>query len=536
MLIADYLAAHATTHPDEIALTELQPTNPASDQPRGGAHLRRVGQLTWREFDDAANRCANMLRAHGVQHGDHVAILMHNCVDWLPIYFGILKAGAVAVPINTSFAPEKVADCVAQADVTLMFFADRFINFIDSIRSSWRDDVQLIHVGTDCPPWATNYHTATQQHDATAPQVAVTDSDNATIYFSSGTTGPAKAILHNHRSLHNAAIVEQHHHGQHSSDVFLCVPPLFHAGAKIHWFGSLISRGAAVLMDDLDPRTILGALSQERCTIVWLTVPCIQNILVALEDGQIDPGVLHLDQVRLMHAGAQPVADALVARWLAVFPNQQYDTNYGLTEAAGPGCVHLGVENTTKVGAIGRAGHGWETRIVDDENRPVPPGDMGELAVRGGSVMSGYYGDPAATAAVLPGDGWLLTGDLAREDRDGFIWMVGRKKEMIITSGVKVHPGPIENVLADHEAVKDAAVLGIPDPHRGEIVTAVIELRDGMQRDTQPLAAHCEQLPPTQRPQQVVFAPVVRNATGKIDRATLTKQLLKATAKDISKL
>jgi acyl-CoA synthetase (AMP-forming)/AMP-acid ligase II len=227
-----------------------------------------------------------------------------------------------------------------------------------------------------------------------------------------------------------------------------------------------------------------------------------------------------------MHIGAQPVPPSLIKRWKDLFPSHQYDTNYGLSESVGPGCVHLGVENIHKVGAIGKAGYLWETMIVDETCKPVGQGAVGELAVKGPGVMKCYYNDPEATAAVMR-DGWLLTGDMAREDEDGFIYLVDRKKDVIITGGENIYPVQIEDFLHRHEAIKDVAVIGLPDERLGEIVAAVIELKRGRQSTEQEILDFCSSLPRYKRPREIIFAKVPRNPTGKIEKPKLREKYVK---------
>ena len=222
-----------------------------------------------------------------------------------------------------------------------------------------------------------------------------------------------------------------------------------------------------------------------------------------------------------MHIGAQPVPPSLIRRWKSVFPTHQYDTNYGLSESIGPGCVHLGVENIDHVGAIGKAGYGWETKIVDPARHPVAPGEVGELAVRGDGVMKLYYKDEKATAEVLDDDGWLYTGDMAKEDPDGFIYLVDRKKDVIITGGENLYPVQIEDFLRTHNDIKDVAVIGLPDARLGEIAAAVVEVKEGHALDAGALEAFCKALPRYKRPRKFIFAPVPRNPTGKIEKPRL---------------
>ncbi len=229
-----------------------------------------------------------------------------------------------------------------------------------------------------------------------------------------------------------------------------------------------------------------------------------------------------LSQWRLMHIGAQPVPPSLIARWKKVFPNHQYDTNYGLSESIGPGCVHLGVENIHKVGAIGKAGYGWETKIIDENGNTVPRGEVGELAVKGPGVMTCYYRDQKATDEVLHGD-WLYTGDMAQEDEDGFIFLVDRKKDVIISGGENLYPVQIEDFLRSNDAIKDVAVIGLPDKRLGEIAAAIIELKPDHPCTEDDINEFCRKLPRYKRPHKIIFAEVPRNPTGKIEKPKLRK-------------
>ena len=317
--------------------------------------------------------------------------------------------------------------------------------------------------------------------------------------------------------------MEQAHHGQTKNDVFLCIPPLYHTGAKMHWFGSLASGGRAVLLKGTSPELIMQTASDEKCSIVWLLVPWAQDILDAIDRGEINLSELDLSAWRLMHIGAQPVPPSLIKRWKKIFPKHDYDTNYGLSESIGPGCVHLGVENIDHVGAIGKAGYGWKLKIVDDQKQEVKRGEVGELAVFGPGVMKCYYKDDAATAEVLS-DGWLFTGDMAEEDADGFIWLVDRKKDVIITGGENLYPVQIENFLRKNDKIKDAAVIGLPDSRLGEIAAAIIELKEGEEMTEEELLLFCAELPRYKRPRKVIFADIPRNPTGKIEKPVLRRR------------
>ena len=529
MPITHLLEKNAIEYPNDVALVAL---NPEVDDPRRlswkeydlitkpqAQPYRR--ELTWRTFNEKANRVAHLLLSRDVKKGDKVGILMMNCLEWLPVYFGILKSGAIAVPLNYRYDSEEIEYCVDLADISVLFFGVEFVERLDEIKDSLMQNRLLFFIGDGSPDYAEDYYREVSDCPSSEPDVTITDDDLGVIYFSSGTTGFPKAILHKHRSLSHSAQVEQHHHGQQKDDVFLCIPPLYHTGAKMHWFGSLLSGSKAVILTGIRPETILTAVSQEKCTIVWLLVPWAQDILDAVDRGQIKLEDYELDQWRLMHIGAQPVPKSLVRRWLQYFPNHQYDTNYGLSEAIGPGCVHLGVENVEHVGAIGVPGFGWECRVLDENHQDVEYGAVGELAVRGPGVMEEYYKNPEATKESLSEDGWLYTGDMAKQDEYGLYYLVDRKKDVIITGGENLYPVQIEDFLHKHEAVKDVAVIGLPEPRLGEIATAIVEIKEGYHCTEYDLNDFCRDMPKYKRPRKYIFAPVPRNATGKIEKPYL---------------
>ncbi|MFR7478886.1 MAG: class I adenylate-forming enzyme family protein, partial [Acutalibacteraceae bacterium] len=507
MPVTDFLERNSKLYGNEIALVELNPEmtdnrritwkDYALMQPTSPVAYRR--EITWKVFDEKANRFANLLLSRGVNRGDKVAILMFNCLEWLPIYFGILKAGAIAVPFNFRYSSEEIQYCADLAEIDILVFGPEFIGRIEAIEEKLSRGRLLIYVGDNCPTFAESYRELVADCPSSAPLVRIEEEDDAAIYFSSGTTGFPKAILHRHQSLTQAAQMEQKHHRTGREDTFLCIPPLYHTGAKFHWMGSLVAGSRAVLLKGTHPDTILKAVSDEHCTIVWLLVPWAQDILDALDRGDLHLEDYHLSQWRLMHIGAQPVPPSLIRRWKKYFPHHQYDTNYGLSESTGPGCVHLGIENIQKVGSIGVPGYRWECRIVDENGHDVPRGTVGELCVKGPGVMSCYYRDPKATAEVLR-DGWLYTGDMARQDEDGFYFLVDRKKDVIVSGGENIYPVQVEDFLRAYDKIKDVAVIGLPNKRLGEITGAIIEVKDGVSCTEQEINDYCQGLPRYKRP------------------------------------
>ena len=531
MPITELLERNAALYGDMVCLTEINPEQGNTCElawkelalVETARNVRYRKELTWRAFDDKANQFANLLLDKRIKRGDKVGILLMNCIEWLPIYFGVLKSGAIVVPLNFRYSADEIKYALDLADVRVLVFGPEFVSRVEAIKGDINKADALIYVGDNCPDYAQSYELLILNQPTVSPGIALKDEEDAAIYFSSGTTGFPKAILHAHQSLVMACAVEQNHHGQTHDDIFLCIPPLYHTGAKMHWFGSLLVGGSAVLLRGIKPRWIIETAHSERVSIVWLLVPWAQDILDAIESGEINLSNYDLSAWRLMHIGAQPVPPSLIRRWLKYFPHHQYDTNYGLSESIGPGAVHLGVENIHKVGAIGKAGYGWSAKIVDEHGEAVNRGAVGELILSGDGVMKCYYKDPEATAAAIK-SGWLYTGDMAMEDADGFIYLVDRKKDVIITGGENIYPVQIEDFLRGYDKIKDAAVIGLADNRLGEISAAIIEVKPGIECTETDIREFCAQLPRYKRPYKIIFDAVPRNATGKIEKTKLREK------------
>jgi acyl-CoA synthetase (AMP-forming)/AMP-acid ligase II len=510
--IPDVLERNARQYPSDTALVELQKD----------ASLRR--EITWSEFNSEVNKVANALLSAGITRGDKVIHWMMNSIDWLICYFGILKTGAWAVPLNFRFTDQDFKYCADISQAKAMILGTEFIERTDSVRKYLGSITKYVVVGEGAPGYMLPYQelVAGAPHDS--PGILLVGQDCCSLYFTSGTTGAPKPILLTHDNLKCAAITEYAHHHQVKEDNFILIPPLYHTGSKMHWFGSLMVGSRATLLRDVTPKSILEAVHSERGSIVWLLVPWAYDILFAIESGQIDTDAYDLTCWRLMHIGAQPVPPALVRKWKALFPAMLYDTNYGLSESTGPGCVHLGIENIHKVGAIGKAGFNWETRIVDEQGKDVDKRQIGELVVRGDGVMKEYYRNPEKTAEVLK-DGWLYTGDMATTDEDGFIYLVDRKKDVIITGGENIYPVEVEEVLHNMQQIYDAAVIGLPDVRLGEIAVAIIDAKPGAQVDESEILEFCRKnLARHKVPRRIIFDKVPRNPTGKIEKPRLREK------------
>lgn len=513
-LLTDILKKNRTGFGSDEALVELDPLNDS----------RRA--MTWEDFASYSGQFATGLIKKGIEKGDKVVHLMMNSLEWLPIYFGILETGALAVPINFRFLAKTIKGCVELVEAKVIVFDETFTERIEEIKNELEFVETFIFTGPkDLMPGGCEHISdfLVPEERSLMDSVEIAKEDDAALYFTSGTTGDPKAVLHPHGNLAFACEVENQHHKQKKEDVFLCIPPLYHTGAKMHWLGSFKVGGKGVILKGTKPEFIIEAVAAEKISIVWLLVPWAHDILVAIENNEIDLDKYDLSMWRLMHMGAQPVPESLVRKWEKVFQGHKYDTNYGLTEVSGPGCVHLGMDNIHKIGAIGIPGFGWEFDIVYRNMDPVPIGEPGELVVKGRGVMTEYYKNPEATEKTIV-DGWLRTGDIARVDKEGFIWLLDRKKDVIITGGENIFPAEVEDFLLSHPKIHDAAVIGTPDKRLGEIVTAVIQPKKGREISEEEIFDFCKKIPRYKRPRLVHFDFVPRNPTGKIEKPKLRKK------------
>jgi len=506
--IVKMLEKNARKYSSDVALIELTPSR----------NYRK--QITWKEFDEQTNRIANYLLQKGVKKDDKVIHWMRNSIPWLVAYFGIIKTGAWAVPLNYRFYAQDFKFCTEIAEAKAIIFEDFFLKTVQEVKPPTIKE--YVYLGPNLPAGMASYDDISKTASADAPRIKLMPSDECGLYFTSGTTGDPKPVLLTHKNMSFAAKVEQMHHRQTHRDNFVLLPPLYHTGAKMHWFGSLISGAKGTILTEFSPKNVLDAVAKERGTIVWLLVPWAHDILLALDKGEIKLKDYNLKSWRLMHIGAQPVPPALVQHWWDYFPTMAYDNNYGLSESTGPGAVHLGLENEFRAGAVGKVGYGWQLKIVGtDDNCVVPPDVVGELCIKGDGVMREYYKNPELTAKTII-DGWLHTGDMARIDKDGYVYLVDRKKDLIIVGGENIYPIEIEDAIHNHPKVYDVGVIGIPDERLGEIIGAVIDVKPGESLTEGEIMTFVEGLlPKYKRPRKIFFDKVPRNPTGKIEKTKL---------------
>jgi acyl-CoA synthetase (AMP-forming)/AMP-acid ligase II len=511
MNLMEIVAKNARMYPRDTALVEIRPS----------ANIRK--EITWSQFYERMNRLANALLNRGITRKDKVYLLGRNSINWLEAFFGAMATGAWVVPLNFRFLDDDIRYCANVAEPAFFIMEAEYAPRIASMRRDLPSVRNFICL--DGPfDGMEEIDGIMEKASPEPPGVKIDYDDECALYFTSGTTGAPKPVLHRQMMLVGSAINEATNEGWTHEKSLLMMAPLYHLAIG-HLLGCMLTGGRGVLLvDKIIPQYVFEAVSRERITTVFLLVPWAQDILTALDKGELKREDYDLSCWTLMYMGAQPIPPALIRRWKEYFPEMAYDTTYALSEAGGPGVTHLGPENEGKIGAIGKPGLLWDVRIVDERGVDVRPEEVGELVVRGPGVMKEYYKNPELTAATIK-DGWLYTGDLGKIDEDGFITIVDRKKDLIISGGENIYPVEIESVIRRHPKVHDVAVIGVPDQRLGEIACAVIQVTQGESLTEQEMNLFCEQsLPRYKRPRSIIFDEVPRSSTGKIEKPKLRKK------------
>jgi long-chain acyl-CoA synthetase len=509
LTVIDLVARNARMYPASTAFVEVRPVT----------EKRR--EISWGAFNERMNKIGQVLVAKGVRKGMKVALLGRNSINWLEIYFGIMATGAWVIPLNFRFTDEDIKYCANIGEPSVFVCDEEFAERVSNMKTSLPSVKSLISIGSTERSDVESLEKLMKKVSADPLGLELNDEDECALYFTSGTTGAPKAVLHAHRSLVVAAVTESTCHDWRFGDKQLMMPPLYHLAIG-HLLGGLIVGGTSVLLtESLKPEIMVETLATEKCTLVFLLVPWALDILDAFDKGKLRPEHFDLSNLRQMQMGAQPIPASLIKRWKAYFPNMDYDTTYGLSEGGGPGVTHLGTQNVSKIGAIGKPSLIWDVRVVTDDGRDVGPDEVGEIIVKGSGIMKGYYKNPEATAQTIR-DGWLYTGDLAKIDNDGFIYIVDRKKDVIISGGENIYPVEVEAAIQKHPKVHDVAVIGISDERLGEVVAAVVTPVSGETLSVADMMAYCEEsLPRYKRPRHFIFAEVPRSPTGKIEKPKL---------------
>jgi long-chain acyl-CoA synthetase len=475
-------------------------------------------EISYRELNQAANRVAAGLVRLGIKKGSKVALLVTNRPEFVFSMFGAYKLGAVTVPINCNLKAEEIEYIISNSDASTIITSPEFTETVRGVQSRVAALKTFVVLGDDLYGGIPFDALMTEKPDE--PAVDVLPEDEASIIYTSGTTGKPKGVILTHdnycfdaRSMVEGANITE-------SDRYMCVLPLFHVnGQVVTVIGPMVAGASMVLCEGFSPSTFFADLERFQAT-TFSAVPTIYSILLNLPDAS----AYDLSRLSMCICGAAPMPVEVFTEFEKRFSAFIIE-GYGLSEGTCASCVNP-VGGLRKIGSIGLPLPGQEMKIVDSDGRPLGTGEVGEIVTRGRHVMKGYYKNPQATAEVLK-DGWLYTGDLGYSDEDGYFFISGRKKEMIIRGGANIYPKEVEEILYQHPAVKEAAVIGVPDKIWGEEVVACVILKDEAQATEEVLIAFAKQkLADYKCPKQVFFmTEMPKTATGKIQKGVLAERV-----------
>lgn len=495
--------------------------------PNKPAVLWEDQQLTYRELDLAANRFANALIASGVQKGEKVGMLCRNRLEYAVVFFGAARSGAVLVNISTLYQPDELAFLLEKADVTTLFYEDIFADKVDAVRGRPPLLKQLCRIGTGGDDILFDAYAVAGAE--TYPDVEMSMDDPFSMTYTGGTTGRPKGVLCSHRNRYITAHTVALEEALDERDVVGIVTPMFHVAALNIMFQPAILVGATCTL--LTKWSVRGVAQMARDTKMTAAFMVPTQVSMVVSDPDFDASA-YSDWCKLSFAGA-PMPDWVQQEMLRLLPNVVMTQIYGQSE--------MGVLTSLrswylkdKLGSIGRQAYNVDVALIDTDGNPVPAGVVGEIASRGNNVMLEYYNEPEQTASVWR-NGWAVTGDLAVMDDEGFITLVDRAKDMIISGGENVYPKEIENALYELPAVAECAVFGIPDDKWGEVPAAYVLLHADARLTEAEITAHCEQrLARFKRPRLIKFvSDFPKSPIGKIQKNILRETYWKGREKKI---
>jgi fatty-acyl-CoA synthase len=468
---------------------------------------------TFAQLEERANRVAGALAARGVGPGDNVAILMFNRLELVEAFLGIQKLGACAVPVNFRLSQEEV-DYVLADSLAVGILSDAELVGVGSAAAGSLAAVRFHLVAGDAPDGAASYEQALADAAPEPPELIVEDEQLAFLMYTSGTTGRPKGAMLSHQNLVVNTMNWIYETGARDEDVWLSGLPLFHIGGLNGLLPFLALGSLAVIEPStgFDPVLSLRRLAEHDVSMCFFVPTQWLEICERPEVAELDPARL---RVAMWGASQSPLPTLeLLAR---TFPSVQIVNAFGQTEMSSNTAFLRGEDAIRKMGSVGHTAINVEARIVDEQGADVPRGEVGEIVYRGPTVMRGYFGKEEETAAAFAG-GWFHSGDLVREDEEGFLYVVDRLKDMLISGGENVYPAEVERTLMAHPAVAEVAVVGVPHPRWVETPLAVVILAPGAEASEEELIEHCrERLASYKKPSAVVFTTTIpRNAAGKI--------------------
>lgn len=489
--------------------------NSASKYPQRTAIVSQEGRWSYQALDERTSRLAGAFLNAGLKKGDRIAILFYNSGYFVEAYFAAVKIGLVVTPVNFRFTGSEIAYVLNDAQPLLLLYGPEFEKTLRAVRD------QLVSIRHFVSPQNTESSLAEDfedfldgsQTNIALPAAQVGENDPCQLMYTSGTTGKPKGATLTHRNvlwnLHNTIWAREDTAGERA----IIVGPLYHTAAlNNHLTIQIALGGTSIIIRKFEPEALLRTIEKEKATIVS-GAPALYNMLLQLPNaGQYDTR-----SITKCTSGSDKLPMEIKKRLLEFFPNIQgiYDV-YGLTEASPSISILNAADSLRKDGSVGKILPFVDVRIVDEDHNSLPPGEVGELICRGPNVMQGYHRNPQATAESIQ-NGWLFTGDLARMDNEGFLFIVDRKKEMIVSGGENIYPREVEEVIIKHPSVADVAVIGIPHPTWGETVKAFVVSGPGQILDEKEVIDFCKKyLASYKKPTVVAFVPLIpRNPSGK---------------------
>jgi O-succinylbenzoate-CoA ligase len=478
-------------------------------------------RLTFADLNAAANRTASFLAGElGVRPGDRVALLLMNGPEFLESFFAIAKLGAICVPLNWRLVADELQFILKDSGARTLIYGGEFAQCVAELEKRRSTDVRhWVHVGSESTraPFALDYAALQRAGSSEEPAIGAQDDDVLYIMYTSGTTGLPKGAVHTHSTamwgvLTIAATAEMRF-----KDRYLVSLPFFHVGALTPITGNVYRGVTSVVMRAFDPTRAWELIQSERVSVA-LKVPAMLNFMLQT----YDPKKYDLSSLRWIMSGAAPVPVTLIEAYAKL--GIEIHQVYGLTESCGPACLIGPDEAIAKAGSTGKAFFHTDVRVVDDSLRDVAPGQQGEVIIRGAHVMKEYWNRPEATAETIK-NGWLHSGDVATVDKEGFVYIQDRLKDMVISGGENVYPAEIENVILGHPKVGEVAVIGQPSPKWGESPFAVVVKKDPSLTQQEVLDWCNGKLARFKQPKAVGFIDVIpRNPSGKVLKRLLRDQ------------
>jgi O-succinylbenzoate-CoA ligase len=445
----------------------LSPDLEATVEPMAGGR-----RLTFRDINARSNRVANALRLLGVKKGDRVGLMLLNGAEFVETFFAVAKIGAINVPLNFRLVADELEFILKDSGVTVLISSADFAALVGELhdRGDRTDVAHWVQVGGEPAAFAASYDAWTGNASPVEPTPTGGDDDLVFIMYTSGTTGLPKGVMHSHSTVMWAILTIAATADQHYADRYLFSLPMFHVGALAPALGCVYRGVTLVILKQFDPKLSWQLIGSEKITST-LMVPAMLQFMMATYDASAQD----MSSLRWVMSGAAPVPVTLITAYEAM--GVEIHQVYGLTETCGPACLILGEDALTHAGSTGRAFFHTDVRVVDEEGRNVSVGEPGEVLVRGPHIMVGYWNRPDATDDAIR-NGWLHTGDIATIDADGFVTIMDRLKDMLISGGENVYPAEIENVVLSHPKVADVGVIGVPSAKWGESPMAIVVRND----------------------------------------------------------